>query len=126
MSRHSTRRSGERSACSRPAARRAKRRPRRSWPDAGARPRIMAIDNLRSFLDELERQGELVRIREPLKVHLEIAEVADRVMKQPDGGKALLFERPVLDDGTTSDVPVAINTFGSWKRIALALGVNDV
>ncbi|MGH7551513.1 MAG: menaquinone biosynthesis decarboxylase [Longimicrobiales bacterium] len=86
----------------------------------------MAIDNLQSFLDELEREGELVRIREPLKVHLEIAEVADRVMKQPHGGKALLIERPVLDDGAVSDTPVAINTFGSWKRMAMALGVDDV
>jgi 4-hydroxy-3-polyprenylbenzoate decarboxylase len=86
----------------------------------------MAIDNLQSFLEELEREGELVRIREPLKVHLEIAEVADRAMKQPHGGKALLVERPVLDDGAVSDTPVAINTFGSWKRMALALGVDDV
>lgn len=86
----------------------------------------MTTDNLRAFLDDLERHGELVRIGEPLRVHLEIAEVADRVMKQPDGGKALLFERPILDDGTESDIPVAINTFGSWKRMALALGVSDV
>ncbi len=86
----------------------------------------MAIDNLREFLDLLEREGELVRIREPLRVHLEIAEVADRVMKQPGGGKALLFERPVLADGSVSELPVAINTFGSWRRMALALGVDDV
>lgn len=72
----------------------------------------MTTDNLRAFLDDLERHGELVRIGEPLRVHLEIAEVADRVMKQPDGGKALLFERPILDDGTESDIPVAINKIG--------------
>ena len=86
----------------------------------------MAIDDLRSFIDALEKAGELVRIREPLRVRLEIAEVADRVMKQPGGGKALLFERPILDDGSPSDIPVAINTFGSWKRMAMALGVDDV
>lgn len=86
----------------------------------------MSADNLHAFLDDLERHGELVRIREPLRVHLDIAEVADRVMKQPGGGKALLFERPILDDGTESEIPVAINTFGSWKRMALALGVSDV
>lgn len=86
----------------------------------------MAIDNLGAFLDDLERQDELVRIREPLRVHLEIAEVADRVMKQPGGGKALLFERPILDDGSSSELPIAINTFGSWKRMAMALGVQDV
>jgi 4-hydroxy-3-polyprenylbenzoate decarboxylase len=86
----------------------------------------MAIDNLRTFLDQLERAGELVRVDEPLRVNLEITEVADRVMKQPGGGKALLIEQPVLDDGTPSDMPVAINTFGSWKRMAMALGVSDV
>jgi 4-hydroxy-3-polyprenylbenzoate decarboxylase len=86
----------------------------------------MAIDNLRSFLDALDRAGELVRIREPLSVRLEITEVTDRVMKQPDGGKALLFEQPVLDDGSTSEIPIAINTFGSWKRMAMALGVDEI
>ena len=86
----------------------------------------MVPKDLRSFLDDLERAGELVRIKEPVKVHLEIAEIADRVMKMPDGGKALLFEKPVLDDGSISTMPVAINIFGSWLRMARALGVSDV
>lgn len=86
----------------------------------------MVPKDLRSFLDDLDRAGELVRIREPVAVKLEIAEIADRVMKQPGGGKALLFETPVLDDGSRSDVPVAINIFGSWARMAQALGVKDV
>src|SRR5207249_9370643 len=46
-------------------------------------------------------------------------------MKSPGGGKALLFEKPMID-GKTSAFPVAINTMGSRKRIAMALGVNDV
>src|SRR5688572_27387752 len=86
----------------------------------------MASKNLGSFIDDLERAGELVRIREPLSVRLEITEVADRVMKSPGGGKALLFERPILDDGTPSRIPVALNLFGSWSRMARALGVKDV
>ena len=86
----------------------------------------MVPKDLRSFLDDLERAGELVRIREPVAVKLELAEIADRVMKSPGGGKALLFERPVLDDGSTSSLPVAINIFGSWSRMARALGVSDV
>ena len=86
----------------------------------------MAIDTLGAFLDDLERAGELVRVREPVRAKLEIAELADRVMKQPDGGKALLIERPVLDDGSASRFPVAINVFGSWKRMAMALGVDRV
>ena len=86
----------------------------------------MVPKDLRSFLDDLDRAGELVRIKEPLSVKLEIAEVADRVMKMPGGGKALLFEKPVLDNGKISELPVAINIFGSWSRMAMALGVKDI
>ncbi|HEY8469417.1 MAG TPA: menaquinone biosynthesis decarboxylase [Longimicrobiales bacterium] len=86
----------------------------------------MAAKNLSEFLQDLERHGELVRVREPIAVRLEMTEIADRVMKSPGGGKALLFEKPVLDDGSISDIPVAINLFGSWKRMAMALGVRDV
>ncbi|NJD09545.1 MAG: menaquinone biosynthesis decarboxylase [Gemmatimonadetes bacterium] len=86
----------------------------------------MIHDNLKPFLEELERAGELVRITEPVSVRLEMAEIADRVMKQPDGGKALLFERPVLDDGTVSAFPVGINVFGSLRRMAMALGVERI
>ncbi len=83
-------------------------------------------DNLNEFLKELDAAGELVRIHEPVRVHLEMAEISDRVMKQPGGGKALLFEKPVLADGSISVFPVAINTFGSWRRMAMALGVADI
>lgn len=81
----------------------------------------MAYDSFQDFLARLEREGELRRVREPLSPTLEITEVADRVMKSPGGGKALLFENPV-----GYDIPVAINTLGSAKRMALALGVPDV
>ena len=83
-------------------------------------------DHLAGFLTELDRAGELVRIAEPVRVHLEMAEIADRVMKQPGGGKALLFEKPILEDGSVSAFPVAINTFGSWRRMAMALSVDDI
>ncbi|HEX2091680.1 MAG TPA: menaquinone biosynthesis decarboxylase [Longimicrobiaceae bacterium] len=86
----------------------------------------MIFQNLRDFLRYLERTGQLVRISRPVPVDLEIAEIADRTMKLPGGGPALLFERPVLMDGTESDIPVAINIFGSWRRMAAALGVRDV
>ncbi|MBI4420502.1 MAG: menaquinone biosynthesis decarboxylase, partial [Gemmatimonadetes bacterium] len=56
----------------------------------------------------------------------EMAEIADRCMKSPGGGPALVFERPVLGDGRESKVPVAINLFGSSTRIALSLGVPDL
>jgi 4-hydroxy-3-polyprenylbenzoate decarboxylase len=84
------------------------------------------FQNLRSFIEHLDRQGELVRISRPVSVDLEMAEIADRTMKLPGGGPALLFERPMLMDGTESAMPVAINTFGSWSRITAALGVADL
>src|SRR5262245_54476705 len=47
-------------------------------------------------------------------------------MKSPGGGPALLFDQPILADGRTSDMPVAINLFGSMRRIGLALGVEQL
>jgi len=84
----------------------------------------MALDNLRDFLEALETAGELVRVRRPVSVDREITEVADRCMKSPGGGPALLFEHPVLTSGSASPHPVAVNLFGSEKRMCLALGVS--
>ena len=86
----------------------------------------MSLDTLTEFIATLDRAGELIRVTHPVRVHLEITEIADRVSKQPGGGKALLFEHVVLRDGTPSPFPVAINLFGSMRRMALALGVDDL
>jgi 4-hydroxy-3-polyprenylbenzoate decarboxylase len=86
----------------------------------------MSLDTLAEFIAAIDGIGELVRIREPVRVELELCEIADRVMKQPGGGKALLFEHPVLADGSRSPYPVAINLYGSMKRMALSLGVEDL
>ncbi len=83
----------------------------------------MTIDTLAGFVQELDRAGELVRVREPVSVNLELTEIADRMMKRDGGGTALLFEKPVLMDGTVSAFPVGINLFGSMRRMAMALGV---
>src|SRR2546423_7242322 len=85
----------------------------------------MAFRSFQDFLDQLERASELQRISEPVHTELVIAEWANREMKSPGGGKALLFAKPSID-GKTSGFPVAINTMGSRKRIAMALGVKDV
>jgi 4-hydroxy-3-polyprenylbenzoate decarboxylase len=87
---------------------------------------MSVFQNLRQFIDHLDATGELVRVKQPVSVDLEMAEIADRTMKLPGGGPALLFERPVQADGTESGIPVAINTFGSWSRITAALGVADL
>src|SRR5437016_13303115 len=85
----------------------------------------MAYRSFRHFLDALEQAGELKRVAVPVDTDLLIAEWADREMKSPGGGKALLFEHPIVD-GKRSEFPVAINTMGSRRRMALALQVPDV
>ncbi|MDQ6610868.1 MAG: menaquinone biosynthesis decarboxylase [Gemmatimonadota bacterium] len=86
----------------------------------------MSLNSLREFIAAIDRAGELHRITAPVRVHLELTEIADRVSKQTGGGKALLFEKPVLRDGSPSAYPVAINLFGSMRRMAIALGVEDL
>ena len=54
----------------------------------------MAFDSFRDFVNALEQAGELKRISQPVATELEITEIADREMKLPGGGKALLFESP--------------------------------
>ncbi len=77
--------------------------------------------SLHEFIARLEEEGELIRIKEEVSPILEITEITDRVSKSPDGGKALLFEN-VKDHS----MPVLINAFGSKKRMAMALGVNNI
>jgi 4-hydroxy-3-polyprenylbenzoate decarboxylase len=81
------------------------------------------LDTLQEFINAIEARGELVRIKQPVKVELEMCEITDRAMKMPGGGPALLFEQPVLADGSVASMPVAINLFGSMSRMAMSLGV---
>src|SRR6185312_5377908 len=85
----------------------------------------MAFDSFRDFLRALEAANELIRIPQPVATELEITELANRQMKSPGGGKALLIEQPTIN-GVPSPFPVAINTMGSWKRMALSLGADSV
>src|SRR5467141_1002339 len=85
----------------------------------------MAYRSFREFLDALAKAGEVTRVADPVDTNLLIAEWADREMKSPGGGTALLFEQPVVD-GKVSKFPVAINTMGSRKRIAMALGRESI
>src|SRR5215210_760767 len=94
--------------------------------------RRMGTPTLSDFLQLLDREGELVRVNARVSPVLEIAAICDRVCKTPAphghkerdrnpaaalGGKALLF-----DNVEGSDIPVAINTFGSYWRMNKALG----
>lgn len=85
----------------------------------------MAFESYRDFVSQLDMAGELIRITQPVATELEITELADREMKSPGGGKALLIEKPTVN-GVVSPFPVAINTLGSHKRMALSLGAESV
>lgn len=75
---------------------------------------------LREFIARLEAAGELQRITAKVDTRFEIAEITDRISKSEGGGKALLFE------STGTEYPVLMNMMGSDRRMAMALGVDDL
>lgn len=79
----------------------------------------MKYNDLRDFIKKLEKRGELKRISYPVDPHLEMTEIADRVLRA--GGPALLFENP-----KGYDMPVLANLFGTPKRVAMGMGEEDV
>ncbi len=80
----------------------------------------MGYRNQQHFIDTLEKEGELLRIKTFVDPKLEMAEITDRMSKQPGGGKALLFEN------SGYDFPVLMNAYGSERRMCLALGVQHL
>jgi 4-hydroxy-3-polyprenylbenzoate decarboxylase len=97
----------------------------------------LAFSDLQSFISALESADQLRRIQVEVDADLEISAIADRVSKSlaPEGmdgapatdpvhgaagGLGLLFERV-----RGSDIPVAINLFGSYARMRMALGCDD-
>jgi len=80
----------------------------------------MGYRNQQQFIDALEKEGELLRIKIFVDPKLEMAEITDRMSKEPGGGKALLFEN------TGYDFPVLMNAYGSEKRMCMALGVQHL
>jgi 4-hydroxy-3-polyprenylbenzoate decarboxylase len=87
----------------------------------------LAYDDLRDWIQALDRAGELRRIRTEADPILEITEITDRVSKSRDkdqqgtvGGKALLFENLKGYPGQQ----LLINQFGSARRMRLALEVD--
>ena len=76
--------------------------------------------SLKDFVEKLDGAGELMRISSPVSSELEIAEITDRMVKTEGGGKALLFEK------TDKGFPVLTNLYGSERRMAMALGVEQL
>jgi len=79
----------------------------------------MKYKDLRDFIAQLEKQGELKRISPEIDPHLEMTEICDRVLKA--GGPAILFEKP---KGHT--IPVLGNLFGTPRRVAMGMGQDSV
>ncbi|NSL56305.1 4-hydroxy-3-polyprenylbenzoate decarboxylase [Uliginosibacterium aquaticum] len=82
----------------------------------------MQYKDLRDFIAQLEAIGELKRIRVPVDTHLEMTEIADRVLRA--GGPALLFEKPHTQ-GVAQAMPVLANLFGTPRRVALGMGIGE-
>ena len=83
----------------------------------------MKYHDLRDFMSQLEKTGELKRIAMPVDTHLEMTEIGDRVLRA--GGPALLFENPTTG-GKKHDIPVLANLFGTPQRVALGMGEESV
>ncbi|HEX8955898.1 MAG TPA: UbiD family decarboxylase, partial [Burkholderiaceae bacterium] len=79
----------------------------------------MKYSDLRDFISQLQRLGELKRVSLPISPHLEMTEVCDRTLRT--GGPALLFEKP-----SGHSIPVLGNLFGTPRRVALGMGAEDV
>ena len=79
----------------------------------------MKYKDLRDFITQLEKLGELKRIPQEVDPNLEMTEICDRTLRA--SGPALLFENP-----KGSDVPVLANLFGTPKRVAMGMGEDSV
>lgn len=83
----------------------------------------MKYRDLRDFIAQLERAGELKRLKHPVSTNLEMTEISDRVLRA--GGPALLFEH-AMHNNTRCAMPVLTNLFGTPKRVAWGMGAQDV
>lgn len=79
----------------------------------------MKYTDLRDFISQLQRIGELKRVSFPVSSHLEMTEICDRILRA--GGPAILFENV-----TGKNMPVLANLFGTPRRVALGMGAEDV
>src|SRR3569832_1685681 len=79
----------------------------------------MKYTDLREFVAKLETLGELKHVSVPVSPHLEMTEICDRALRA--GGPALLFDKP-----KGQNIPVLANLFGTPRRVALGMGVDDV
>ena len=79
----------------------------------------MKYKDLRDFIAQLEKLGELKRVTAAVSPHLEMTEICDRVLRTQ--GPAVLFENPV-----GHNMPVLANLFGTPRRVALGMGEENI
>lgn len=79
----------------------------------------MKYHDLRDFIQQLEKSGDLKRVSQPISPRLEMTEICDRTLRA--GGPAILFENP-----TDYKWPVLGNLFGTPKRVAMGMGAQDI
>ncbi len=84
----------------------------------------MNYSDLRDFITQLEAQGQLKRITQPIEVNLTMTEISDRTLQSQ--GPALLFENPIDKNGEPYQIPVLTNLFGTTQRVAMAMGQKDI
>ena len=80
---------------------------------------MTAFNALRDFIDFLEKEKLLYRVTRPVSVEVEMTEIQTRLLAEK--GPAVIFEKPVLKDGSISDIPVLVNLFGTTERVALGV-----
>ncbi|WP_289042595.1 UbiD family decarboxylase [uncultured Aliiroseovarius sp.] len=76
---------------------------------------------LRAYLDWAASRGQLTTVPDPVSVRHQMTAVHRAVLER--GGPILRFDKPVLDAGGVSDVPVVVNLFGTPERVAAGLGI---
>jgi 4-hydroxy-3-polyprenylbenzoate decarboxylase len=79
----------------------------------------MKYHDLRDFIAQLEKIGELKRVAAPVSTHLEMTEICDRVLRAQ--GPAVLFENVA-----GHSMPVLANLFGTPRRVALGMGEESI
>jgi 4-hydroxy-3-polyprenylbenzoate decarboxylase len=80
----------------------------------------MKYKDLRDFIAQLEKLGELKRVTAPVSPYLEMTEICDRVLRAQ--GPAILFENPAGHNMSANKIPVLANLFGTPRRVALGMG----
>jgi 4-hydroxy-3-polyprenylbenzoate decarboxylase len=84
----------------------------------------MKYKDLRDFLEQLEKVGQLKRITKPISTHLTMTEISDRTLRAK--GPALLFENAVDENGDAYNMPVLTNLFGTPDRVAMGMGQENL